>query len=226
MILALQRFFPWVAMAGLIGCAAFGAAPAGVVGATLVPGELVVAAISGRLRLSHAEAAGRPLVVGATLRSGATLRTDLGSTARCLFADGAIVKMEADSAWRLDEFSVDPATPLPDLKTRAPSQALVNGPAGAELVISRTKIWLEAGEIEIQVPPLDLARGARFQVETTAGVVSVRGTMFRLRLRPSGESFDELSILVSEGMVVFFTKDGKQVEYVSPNRPFTVKIPR
>ena len=43
MILALQRFFPWVPMAGLIGCAAFGAAPAGVVGATLVPGELVVA---------------------------------------------------------------------------------------------------------------------------------------------------------------------------------------
>jgi hypothetical protein len=125
----------------------------------------------------------------------------------------------------VDEFLIDPAAPLPAAELRPTRPAEVVRPPD-EKSLSRTKLRFERGEIEVQVGPLDLARGARFQVETPAGIVSIRGTTFRLRLRPVGDNASELSVTVIEGMVVFFTKDGKVVEYVSPNRPYVVKTPR
>lgn len=179
-----------------------------------VAGEILVSDVVGRLSVTSGEIIDRPIATGTALAQGVTLTTGPKSLAKFAFFDGTTVKAAQETEWGVVEFTVDPSAPIPEKgSVDVRSQA-------------RTKLRFERGEIELKVMPLDFQRGARFQVETPAGIVSIRGTTFRLRLVPAGDTFDEFSVIVTEGMVVFFTKDGKVVEYVSPNRPYTVKIPR
>ncbi len=179
-----------------------------------VAGEILVSEVVGRLGVTSGEIIDRPIATGTALAQGVTLTTGAKSRAKFEFFDGTTVKAAQETEWGVVEFTVDPSAPIPEkgsLDVRS---------------LARTKLRFEKGEIELKVMPLDFQRGARFQVETPAGIVSIRGTTFRLRLLPAGDAFNEFSVIVTEGMVVFFTKDGKVVEYVSPNRPYTVRIPR
>ncbi|MSU48213.1 MAG: hypothetical protein EXS37_03830 [Opitutus sp.] len=194
-------------------------------GERFVAGEILVSEVVGRLSLSSAGSDETPILAGTALRQGATLKTGNGSRATFAFSDGTIVKERDDSEWSVDEFAVDPSALRPRSEPQVAGRSDVSRPTD-ELSVSRTKLRFNRGEIEVQVLPLDFSRGARFQVETPAGIVSIRGTTFQLRLRPVGDDSTEFSVTVFEGMVVFFTKDGKAVEYVSPNRPYVVKIPR
>lgn len=192
----------------------FAAASAAQPTERFVAGEILVSDVVGRLSVTSGEIIDRPVATGTALAQGVTLMTGAKSRAKFEFFDGTTVKAEEETEWGVVEFAVDPAAPIPEADARNVRS------------LARTKLRFEKGEIEFRVMPLDFQRGARFQVETPAGIVSIRGTTFRLRLLPAGDVFNEFSVIVTEGMVVFFTKDGKVVEYVSPNRPYTVKIPR
>ena len=172
----------------------------------LAAGEVRVTEIAGSASVVAAATGDTPLVVGMTLRQGTTLRTESASRAKLEFSDGTIVEMAADTEWGVEEFTHESAP-------------------GGEHPVSKTKLRFDRGELEIQVVPIDFQRGAKFQVETPAGTASIRGTTFRVTLRPLADGTGAFALSVSEGMVGFFSKDGKTVRYASPNRPFSVKVP-
>jgi hypothetical protein len=111
-----------------------------------------------------------------------------------VFANGSTVKVGNESRLEIKEFLMDP------LQADVPSVAALT----SEPTVSRTNLRLEFGEMVGNVKTLNRAAGSTFSVSTPAGAAGIRGTIFRIVYRPTGngQAFN-YQLSTSEGLVLF-----------------------
>jgi hypothetical protein len=136
-----------------------------------------------------------PLRNGDTLQQNHAVVTAGGQSSVVLvFANGSTVRVGHDSRLEISEFLMDPLQA--DISNVA---ALTNEPT-----TSRTNLRLEFGEMVGNVKTLNRAAGSSFSVSTPAGAAGIRGTIFRIVYRPTGngQAFN-FTLSTSEGVVLF-----------------------
>jgi hypothetical protein len=169
--------------------------------ATPAPSSMVVGAIKaanvrGDVKKVHLTSkVETPLRNGDSLIQENAVVTGAGDSSVILvFANGSTVKVGNNSRLEIREFLMDP------LQTDIPNvAALTNEPT-----VSRTDLRLEFGEVVGNVKTLNRAAGSSFSVSTPAGAAGIRGTIFRIVYRPTGDgrAFN-YQLSTSEGRVVF-----------------------
>lgn len=127
----------------------------------------------------------------------AVIETDIITTGAdsgvvLVFANGASVKVGANSRLAIEEFKMDP------LATDIAVADLQSEPN-----VSKTRLNLAYGEVVGNVKKLNQAGGSSFDIKTPVGAAGIRGTTFRIvmRITPSGQVSFTLS--TAEGNVSF-----------------------
>ncbi|MGB8338641.1 MAG: FecR domain-containing protein [Burkholderiales bacterium] len=125
------------------------------------PVSAKIVSLKGKVEATNAAGASRDLDTNATMSEGETLRTGDNSTAILQFVDGSQAFVLANSKMTLTQLRAYTTTGMVD-----------------------TRMKLDAGRIETAVKPL-IGSGARYEVQTPATQIGVRGTNFRIAADPS-----------------------------------------
>lgn len=180
--------FAWVSAAAQTPAPAAPASMvAGVIKASNVRGDVKKVNLTDKTEV--------PLRNGDTLQQNHAVLTAGGESSVVLvFANGSTVRVGHDSRLEISEFLMDPLQV--DISNVA---ALTNEPT-----TSRTNLRLEFGEMVGNVKTLNRAAGSSFSVSTPAGAAGIRGTIFRIVYRPTGngQAFN-FTLSTSEGLVLF-----------------------
>lgn len=180
--------FAWVSAAAQTPAPAAPASMvAGVIKASNVRGDVKKVNLTDKTEV--------PLRNGDTLQQNHAVLTAGGESSVVLvFANGSTVRVGHDSRLEISEFLMDPLQM--DISNVA---ALTNEPT-----TSRTNLRLEFGEMVGNVKTLNRAAGSSFSVSTPAGAAGIRGTIFRIVYRPTGngQAFN-FTLSTSEGLVLF-----------------------
>lgn len=119
---------------------------------------------------------------GLPLEMGDAVRTDATGFAEIVYADGSLTRLDGDTTFTV--LALDGDVTVPEIETR-----------------------LDGGRIWNRVNSVTAQRG-RFEVETSVGVATVRGTAFGIECIEPGEC----TFTVTEGVVVVITPDGQEIE--------------
>lgn len=121
-----------------------------------------------------------------------TITTGADSGVVLVFANGASVKVGANSRLAIEEFKMDP------LATDIAVADLQSEPN-----VSKTRLNLAYGEVVGNVKKLNKAAGSSFDIKTPVGAAGIRGTTFRIvmQITPTGQVTFTLS--TAEGNVSF-----------------------
>lgn len=133
-----------------------------------------------------------PLTEGAPLIETDTVATGTDSSVVLVFANGASVKLGANSRLAIEEFKMDP---LADEIAVATLEREPN--------ISKTRLNLAYGEIVGNVKKLNKDGGSEFNIKTPVGAAGIRGTTFRIVMRFEAGGQVTFTLSTSEGTVAF-----------------------
>jgi hypothetical protein len=198
------------ALAIFVGASAFAqTSAAGPAPASMVVGAIKAANVRGSVKkVNMIDKAETPLTNGEVLIQDNAVVTGAGDSSVVLvFANGSTVKVGNESRLEIREFLMDP------LQVDIPNvSALTQEPTR-----SRTDLRLEFGEMVGNVKTLNRAAGSNFSVSTPAGAAGIRGTVFRIVYRPTGDgqAFN-FQLSTSEGVVLF--------EGTTPDGPASVNV--
>ena len=147
------------------------------------PGDARFVAVHGDVRIEEgSRGAERTAVTGVTVSAGDIVRTRADGHAALAFFDGSVVSLHPDSTLLLE--------------------VIRSYAAG----LNRIRMELMPGRAEARVRPQP-APASRFEIETPAGITSVRGTEFRVSV-PADEKASRVEVL--DGTVVV-AGGGKEV---------------
>ena len=130
-----------------------------------------------------------PLKNGDSLTETDAVLTGKGASVVLVFANGASVKVGADSRLAIDEFKMDPL-----------DEEIKPSELKAEKSVSQTKLNLAYGEMVGSVKKLNTA--SSYSIKTPVGAAGIRGTVFRIVFRPSADGKAFFTISTAEGRVV------------------------
>jgi hypothetical protein len=125
------------------------------------PVNAKIVSLKGKVEAINTAGASRDLDTNAAVSEGETLRTGDNSTAILQFVDGSQAFVLANSKMTLTQLRAYTTTGMVD-----------------------TRMKLDAGRIETAVKPL-IGGGARYEIQTPATQIGVRGTNFRVAADPS-----------------------------------------
>jgi hypothetical protein len=125
------------------------------------PVNAKIVSLKGKVEATNTAGVSRDLENSATVSEGETLRTGDNSSAILQFVDGSQAFVLANSKMTLSQLRAYTTTGMVD-----------------------TRMKLDAGRIETAVKPL-VGGGARYEVQTPATQIGVRGTNFRIAADPS-----------------------------------------
>jgi hypothetical protein len=155
-----------------------------------VPGRIVAAQVHGAVTVAvRGGAEGRALRDGEALAQDAVVTTAPGASVVLVFSNGATVALGSDSSLSIDAFLQEPFGP--DDQTAAQTEPST----------SRTRLHLSRGELVGNVKHLRLDRGSSFTVDTAVGAAGIRGTVFRLVIRPTAGGQVLFSLSTDQGEV-------------------------
>jgi hypothetical protein len=150
---------------------------------------------------------------GQPLLEGATLKTDANSSAIIAFSNGTVVQISGESEFGITTFKQNPFTPPINLA------ALVNEPTVSQLVLH-----LDRGDAIVRVKHLRLDQGSTFTLRCPGGAAGVRGTTFRMDVRPAAKRTVDVTIDVMDGNVTF-APNGQPSVTVVPARKYLATLP-
>lgn len=111
-----------------------------------------------------------------------------------VFANGSSVKLGASSKLNIEEFKMDPLAAdikATDIKDREPT-------------VSKTNLMLIEGELVGEVKQLNRAGGSYYNIRTPVGAAGIRGTIFRIVFRPTGDGRAfTFQLSTAEGVILF-----------------------
>lgn len=198
------RFLLGVLVASFLTLGAMAQTPAGQIKAARVEGEVT------RISANGDESAlknGDPLTQSDTVVTG-----EKGSVV-LVFQNGSTVRVAPDSRLKIDRFEMDPLAEGIDLA------ALAEEPSP-----SRTELNLAFGEIVGNVKKLKGT--SNYTIKTPVGAAGIRGTIFRIVFRPTGDgrAFN-FQVTTAEGLVVFEgTSAGSGAVEVPANQEIIVTV--
>jgi hypothetical protein len=162
-------------------------------GSAKVKGQIIAARVQGQVTaISKPSLDRRVLNEGDQVSEQTTIVTAPGASVVLVFSNGATVDIGGDSRLNINEFIQDPFST--DLKASDIKQ---------EPGTSVTKLSLTKGELVGRVAHLNVDRGSEFTIQTPVGAAGIRGTVFRIILRPTKDHKAHFSIETSEGLIVF-----------------------
>ncbi|MBI2510877.1 MAG: FecR domain-containing protein [Opitutae bacterium] len=178
------RLFVLVAALTLAPLAAWAQTQAGAIKAVRLSGTVTKIA-------AHATTS-IPLKEGQAVIETDVITTGENSSVVLVFANGASVRLGANSRLAVEEFKMDPLgsdIAVADLQT--------------EPNVSKTRLNLAYGEVVGNVKKLNKDAGSEFNIKTPVGAAGIRGTTFRIvmRFEPGGQVTFTLS--TAEGHVSF-----------------------
>ena len=155
------------------------------------PGTVLTADIAGSATVTNGDQR-KPLKVDERIRIGATVSTGRRSMLTLVLSNGAKVQLGSDTELEIEEFGQAPqsgTTKFADLKE--------------EPTISRTRLRLIRGDVQITVKPLKASRGSSFLLALLAGTVRTREGTFRAMIEMSDLGLGVCSIDLQNGMAEF-----------------------
>ncbi len=183
-------------------------------GAGLEPGYISVIDAAGDAKiLTPDQPDGAVPAKGMNLRIGDTVVTGTGGRVGLAFSNGSLFEVSENSRFSVQEFLQEPwKFSVEEWK------ALENEPT-----TSRTKVFVEYGELVVKVKKLDA--GSSMQVSTPLGVAGIRGTTFRVRVvrNPDG-SPRSVTVQLVEGRVNFTPQGGGEPTQITPGNSLTVAV--
>jgi len=157
-----------------------------------VKGQIIVAHVEGQVTaVTKASGQARVLHDKDQVADGMEIVTAHGANVILSFSNGADVDLGGDSTLDIDEFEQDPFGA--DLKESDMKR---------EPGTSVTKLNLAKGELVGKVVHLNIDRGSEFTVNTPVGAAGIRGTTFRIVFRPLADGKARFVVETSEGVVV------------------------
>jgi hypothetical protein len=186
--------FNKILCAGILGVfLALAPADAQSAPAARVKGQIIAARIQGQVTaISKPSLTKRFLNEGDQVSEQTTIVTAPGASVVLVFSNGATLDIGGDSRLNINEFEQDPFAN--DLKASDIKQ---------EPGTSVTKLSLTKGELVGRVAHLNVERGSEFTIQTPVGAAGIRGTVYRIILRPTKDHKAHFSIETSEGLIVF-----------------------
>ncbi len=143
-------------------------------------------------KISASTSAPVPLTEGAALIETDTVTTGAESSVVLVFANGASIKLSANSRLAIEEFKMDPL---------ADDIAVAN--LEREPNVSKTRLNLAYGDMVGNVRKLNKAAGSEFNITTPVGAAGIRGTTFRIVMRFEANGQVTFTLSTSEGTVAF-----------------------
>ncbi len=133
-----------------------------------------------------------PLTEGSALIETDTITTGADSSVVLVFANGASIKLSANSRLAIEEFKMDPL---------ADDIAVAN--LEREPNVSKTRLNLAYGDMVGNVKKLNKDGGSEFNIKTPVGAAGIRGTTFRIVMRFEASGQVTFTLSTSEGTVAF-----------------------
>ncbi len=133
-----------------------------------------------------------PLTEGSALIETDTITTGADSSVVLVFANGASIKLSANSRLAIEEFKMDPL---------ADDIAVAN--LEREPKVSKTRLNLAYGDMVGNVKKLNKDGGSEFNIKTPVGAAGIRGTTFRIVMRFEASGQVTFTLSTSEGTVAF-----------------------
>lgn len=156
-------------------------------------GAIKAVRLSGTVtKIAHGATATEPLTEGAPLIETDTVVTGADSGVVLVFANGASIKLGANSRLAIEEFKMDP---LADDIAVAKLESEPN--------VSKTRLNLAYGEMVGNVKKLNKLAGSEFDIKTPVGAAGIRGTTFRIVMRFEASGQVTFTLSTSEGTVAF-----------------------
>jgi hypothetical protein len=156
-------------------------------------GAIKAVRVSGAVaKASAVNPAPQPLIEGAAVIETDIVTTGPNSSVVLVFANGASIKLGADSRLAIEEFKMDP---LADDIAVAKLEREPN--------ISKTRLNLAYGEMVGNVKKLNQSAGSSFDIKTPVGAAGIRGTTFRIVMRFEASGQVTFTLSTSEGAVAF-----------------------
>lgn len=163
-------------------------------------GRIVAAKVQGTVTaLNKADNSRRQLRNNDTVSQGYIVTTGAKSSVVLVFGNGASVNLGEDSILGIDEFLMDPF-----------SGKFSVSEATEEPSTSVTKLSLARGEFVGNVKHLHRENGSTFEITTPVGAAGIRGTTFRIVLRPDSSGKMGYTLSTSEGVVLLTGINGTQ----------------
>jgi hypothetical protein len=156
-------------------------------------GQIKAARVQNEVTKQAANGTKTPLKNGDDLSETDVVITGVNSTVVMLFANGASIKLGAETRMAIEEFKMDPL----EKETKA-SEMKGKG----EPTKSKTALNLSYGEMVGDVEKLNPS--STYSIKTPVGAAGIRGTTFRIVFRPSsdGKAFT-FTLSTGEGLVLF-----------------------
>jgi hypothetical protein len=193
-------------VAAVLGCQLLGAQE------PMTTGKIVITKLTGKATIETAGVS-TLAVEGESLRDGATIKTDPSSSAVVAFANGVVVSVSGDSEFGIISFNQDPFTEAANLATMV-----------AEPSVSRLSLRLDRGDAIVRVKHLNHDKGSTFVLRCPGGAAGVRGTTFRMSVRPAANRSVDVTIEAIEGQVAF-QPNGQPNVMVVPGRKYLATLP-
>lgn len=120
------------------------------------------------------------------------ITTGANSGVVLVFANGASVKVGANSRLAIEEFKMDPL-----------ASDIAVADLQSEPNVSKTRLNLAYGEVVGNVKKLNKAAGSSFDIKTPVGAAGIRGTTFRIVMRFEASGQVTFTLSTAEGTVAF-----------------------
>lgn len=153
-------------------------------------GQIKAAAVRGEVTAVLPD--GQKLTVANKMKlpEGAVVTTGAGASVVLVFANGATVNLGEDTQMVIEVFKIEPHAAVANLSALA-----------AEPSSSVTSLRLNRGELVSDVKKLNLEGGSEYTINTPVGAAGIRGTIFRIVFRPTGDGKAFFSLITQEGEV-------------------------
>jgi hypothetical protein len=181
---AFARLLAFVTTVTFLPLALWAQTQAGAIKAVRLSGEVS--------KISTSSTAPVALSEGAALVETDTVTTGAASSVVLVFANGASVKLGANSRLAIEEFKMDPL---------AEEIAVAN--LEREPNVSKTRLNLAYGDMVGNVKKLNKDAGSEFNIKTPVGAAGIRGTTFRIVMRFEASGQVTFTLSTSEGTVAF-----------------------
>lgn len=181
---AFARLLAFVTTMTLLPLALWAQTHAGAIKAVRLSGEVA--------KISTNSTAPVALSEGAALIETDTVTTGAASSVVLVFANGASIKLGANSRLAIEEFKMDPL---------ADDIAVAN--LEREPNVSKTRLNLAYGDMVGNVKKLNKNAGSEFNIKTPVGAAGIRGTTFRIVMRFEASGQITFTLSTSEGTVAF-----------------------
>ena len=161
------------------------------------PGAIQVSELNGRALAVNGDQR-KPLKSDERLRVGTTIETERRSTAALQLSNGALVQVGPDSELEIEEFGQAPV-----------SGSIKFAELKEEPSVSRTRLRLARGDVQVALKPLKASRGSTFTLTLLAGTLRIREGTFRARIQMSDLGLGVCTIELPNGLADFEPVGGK-----------------